>query len=93
VWIWREVTGSRLHTGGDPFPGQGTPRRTHWWDLDLACGHHEVRTVKYRRLDRPGTQGTRRPAGDALPPPSRVGCTECTRNAEREWQAALSSLG
>lgn len=76
--VWRDVRSAHICSAGP-----GVTRRTRWWVLLLSCEHTEERNVTYRALDPPVPPGTRRPAEDALPPPVRVGCAECTREAFR----------
>lgn len=82
--VWRDVTESVLRAGCGSVLGPDTRRRTRWWDLRLECGHHVERHVRYRKLDSPARQGTRRAAADVLPPVARVACRECARLALKE---------
>jgi hypothetical protein len=87
VNIWREVAGSELRDGY----GFSSSRRTRWWVLTLSCGHRAERHVRYRKLDSPAPQGTRRTADDVLPPPGRVSCAVCTRYVVREIISSLDT--
>lgn len=82
--VWRDVTEAVLRTGRGSVLGPDTGRRTRWWDLLLSCGHHAERHARYRKLDSPAPQGTRRAAADVLPPVTRVSCPECTRAVLKE---------
>ena len=75
----------RLRCGRGGLLGPDTYRRTHWWDLTLACGHRKDVTAKYRpradgRVQRGGSSPSRsRGPHDVLPPPRRCRCDECPR--------------
>lgn len=59
--------------------------RARWWELDLECGHYEERSARYEK----GAAGGRgyaalhhpAPADKMLPPPKRVRCHACGREA------------
>jgi hypothetical protein len=79
---WQEVADVRGYfTGRGGLMGPDTSRRTHWWELTLACGHYAERTVRYGPhrdgypRQRGGTQ--HRSSIDILPAPKRVLCHQC----------------
>lgn len=56
--------------------------KTHWWALELECGHTVERNVRWLPVANPprGWAALHRPPGlDRLPePPKRARCWECS---------------
>ena len=80
---WRAVVGEpHWRSGRGGLLGGDTARRTRWWELDLECGHHVQRTVRY--VPKPaGVYRRERHASEVGQPPGRVRCEACGAEIRR----------
>lgn len=57
--------------------------KTHWWELDLECGHTVERSIRWKKIPNPprGYAAQHNPPGlDRLPdPPKSARCEMCSR--------------